>query len=137
MRATIRAALLADYPLTAWLRSRGAAEAVIQGSTAADTDQILTRPHLILRFGSKDPGVGTVDKRNLTVWVHDEPGDYGLIDNIVNRVRFILTGIEARPTDDGKWISCIKWLGDDDDAYDDGPGTAVRASNYLIVGSGG
>lgn len=137
MRATIREQLLADGALVALLKSKGAADPIIVSSSAADSEIVLPRPHLILRMGTKEPGIGAVNRRDLGVWAHDDPGDYDLIDGILNRVREVLTALEARRTDDGKWISCVQWTGDSDDAYDDGPGTIVRTSNFTITGSGG
>lgn len=137
MRGTIRLELLADGPLVALLKSKGALDPIIVSSSAADSELILPRPHLILRMGVKEPGIGAVNRRDLSVWAHDDPGDYDLIDSILNRVREVLLGIEAQHTDDGKWISCVQWTGDSEDAYDDGPGTITRTSNFVITGSGG
>lgn len=129
--------LLADPQINQMLTKQGHQEATIVASSGADGDIVLPRPHLILRMGSKDQGVGTVHRRDLQVWAHDEPGDYSVIDDLLNRVRIVLTAVEAYQVTDGKWISCITWQGDSEDLYDDGPGTIVRNGSYIVTGSGG
>lgn len=103
---------------------------------AGDIDTVDVRPFVVLRWGSTSPGVSTVNRRVLTVWVHDTPSDYGRIDQIMKRVRVLLESMFAFPTENG-WISEVEWVGDSDDLTDDGNQTILRQGNYAIIGSGG
>lgn len=140
MRADIRLALLGDATIQHVLSKAGKQPAVIAATSGADGDlgdAVLPRPHLILRWGSLSPGIGPVNRKDLTVWAHDEPGDYGDIETLLNRVRAVLTDMVAKPLSNGGWLTCVEWQGDSEDGYDDGPGTITRNGTYIITGSGG
>lgn len=101
-----------------------------------DKDTPQTRPMMVLRWQDVSPGLGTVNRRNLQVWIHDTPGDYGRIDRILKRVRTLLTsmfGVNAG--DASSWITQIDWQGDSDDLRDDEAVTFCRYSNFTITGS--
>lgn len=137
MRATIRLALLGDAAIRAVLSKDNTQEPIIVANAGADGDLIQPTPHLILRMGAREPGIGQVFRRSLEVWAHDQPGDYGIIDGLLNRCRLVLEAIQAFHTEDGKWITCVEWQGDSEDLFDEGPGTITRNSSFLIIGSGG
>lgn len=99
-----------------------------------DTPQV--RPLMVLRWQDTFPGLGSVNQRNLQVWVHDKPGDYTRVDRILKRVHALLTtmfGVNAG--DASSWVSQIDWKGDSDDLSDDEAVTFCRYSNYTITGS--
>lgn len=66
----------------------------------------------------------------MVISVHDEPGDYGRIDQILNRVRDLLNN--AVPGEPGSTV--VEWLTDSQDLADDGYGTIMRNSSYRLVG---
>lgn len=110
--------------------------------TSHDEDTPQSRPFMILRWGSTDVGLNDWDisigsnLRNLTVWVHDDPGDYGRIDQAVSRVRMALKSIHGAYTGSiGQYIGQVNWNGDSDDLKDDIVGTITRNSSYTFVGS--
>lgn len=134
MRTVVRAAIVAD----ATLQGLGVA---VDGSNvlAGDIDTPTARPFLQLRWGEGMPGVGEGarrhDKRSLTIWVHDTPGDYARIDSIIARLKVVLYGISA-VTYAGGAISVIDWISDSDDLSDDGHETISRNTTYFIAASG-
>lgn len=133
MRTLIRSALLDD----AGLQSKGI---VPEGVLAGDVDTPDLRPFLNLRWGNTVEGLDVIMPRELVVWVHDEPGDYALIDAILVDLRRVLTGIEATQwtelSGQTGWVSVIEWNGDSGDLADDGHNTIVRTASFSIVGSG-
>lgn len=110
--------------------------------TSHDEDTPQARPFMILRWGSTDIGLNDRDTgvysnlRRLVVWVHDDPGDYGRIDQVLVRVRDILVTVTGAYTGTiGQYIGQINWNGDSDDFKDDIVGTITRNSGYTLVGS--
>lgn len=133
MRSLIRSRILADGQLAA-------AGVLPAGTLAGQVDTPTERPFLNLIWGDTGEGLAVVKRRLLTVWVHDNPGDYWRIDQILVRLRSVLTGIEATAwTEAGGqsgWVTAVRWEGDSGDLTDDGHGTIVRTSSYSIIGSG-
>ena len=103
---------------------------------AGDVDTPQPRPYMVLRWGDTAPGVNVVNTRQLTVWVHDKPNDYTVIDGIVIRLRAVLLSVAGYKTSNG-WISAIDWITDSGDLTDDVTDTIARTSSYAIVASGG
>jgi len=102
---------------------------------SGDVDTPSQRPYIVFRWGETNPGVDVVRQRSLVVWVHDRPNDYDRIDQIIKRIRDVLTSIAAQRTDTG-WISSIDWTLDSGDLSDDISRTIIRTSTFNIVGSG-
>jgi hypothetical protein len=50
--------------------------------------------HMGERFGA-GPSALRASRQTVQVWVHDEPGDYYVIDQILARVKFVLEAVEA------------------------------------------
>jgi len=75
MRALIYQAIIGDVQLNAL-------GIVDDSSFAVDVDTPQSRPFLQLRWGINEVGMNhtAVTRRNLTIWAHDTPGDYGRID---------------------------------------------------------
>lgn len=110
--------------------------------TQHDTDTPNVRPFAVLRWGGTDLGLNDFDTkvgsnlRRLSVWCHDDPGDYERIDQYLSRVRTVLTGLYGTYVGDvGKFVGQITWNGDSDDLNDDVVGTITRNASFTIVGS--
>lgn len=87
-------------------------------------------PAAILRFiGSEDRLAPAAEQEGLEVWVHDEPGVYDNIDDILAVVRESLES--AVPTEDGTYPPV--WSGDSQDLADDQWDTIVRNSSYTLL----
>lgn len=117
-----------------YLRSKGINENSVFTQHSVDTPQV--RPMIVLRWGATVPGVGPIDQRTLQVWVHDKPGSYNTINDVLGRVRALLrplVGVNVGGVDE--WITSINWRGDSDDLRDDEAGTITRNAEFRITGS--
>lgn len=129
MRSLIRSTILADASLV----SLGVVSA---GVLAGDVDTPQSRPFLNLRWSGTTPGLDTVVKRDLVIWVHDQPGDYeAKVDPIIRRLRTLLPSLAGVVHPYG-YLTVVEWNGDSEDLVDDGHGTIARTTTFTIVGSG-
>lgn len=128
MRAFIFS-LLSDDPL---LNGLGITEASLY---AGDIDSPAERPFGVLRWGTTDPGISSVNSQFLTVWIHHNPGNEDVIRAIKLRIRSLLTALGGNATENG-WLVDVKWEGDSSDLSDDVLGTIIQQSNYSLIGSG-
>lgn len=128
MRALIMQAIVAD----ATLNGLGITD---QSSFAVDVDTPQSRPFLQLRWGRNNVGMDVVTRRDLTIWVHDEPGDYGRIDSIITQLRTLLPSLEGS-INAGSRLLVAEWTGDSEDLADDGHRTITRTTSYSLVGTG-
>lgn len=106
-------------------------------SFAVDVDTPQERPFLQLRWGGNEPALSQteVGRRTLTLWVHDQPGDYGRIDTIILRLRAILPTLEGQNNGLG-YLIAAEWSGDSEDLSDDGHRTIARWTSFSLVGTG-
>lgn len=104
-------------------------------SFAVDVDTPSQRPFLQLRWGRNDEGLDSVTRRNLVIWVHDQPGDYTEIDAIILRLRALIPALVAQPNVNG-WLVGAEWAGDSEDLVDDGHRTIARNTSFVLIGSG-
>lgn len=128
MRALVRSTLMTDPTLI----DRGV---VPLGVLAGDVDTPEERPFLQLRWGNTAPGLSAVTRRDLVVWVHDEPGDYTRIDSIIRRIKTIMASLVGVMHPDGH-LMIAEWTGDSADLADDGHGTITRTTSFSLVGTG-
>lgn len=92
------------------------------------------RPFIVINVGQDVPELNDGDapawsKRSASIWVHDDPGSYDRIDDIIVAIRTALVGQVAQPG-----AIAITWDGDSDQLADDMMGTIVRNTNYQLVG---
>lgn len=128
MRTLIFQALVNDAELNA-LGITSAA------SFAVDVDTPQSRPFLQLRWGVNAEGLDTSTRRSLVIWVHDKPGDYTKIDQIILRLRALLPSL-VPSRDAVGWLQGVRWEGDSEDLTDDGHKTIARNTSFTLVGSG-
>lgn len=128
MRAFIMQAIVTDVALNAL-------GIVDDSSFAVDVDTPEQRPFLQARWGRNNVGLDTVTRRDITIWVHDSPGDYGRIDSIILRLRALLPTLEGQDNGLGHLVAA-EWTGDSEDLTDDGHGTIARTTSFSLVGSG-
>lgn len=130
MRALIYSTLVNDSVLNA----AGINDA---SAFAVDVDTPQTRPFLQIRWGRTEIGLRrtVVSRRTLVVWIHDQPGDYSVIDAILTRVKDLLLTLEGQSNGSGHVIA-VEWTGDSEDLADDGHGTITRNTSFELVGSG-
>lgn len=128
MRALVMQAIVADPTLNGL-------GIVDDSSFAIDVDTPQSRPFLQLRWGRNNVGLDIVTRRDLTIWVHDKPADYGRIDSIILRLRALLSSLEGSSNGLGH-LMAAEWTGDSEDLTDDGHETIARTTSFLLVGSG-
>lgn len=129
MRAIVRNAIIND---TLLLTMGVTAEATLAG----DVDTLAGRPFLNLKWGPDVPSFreSLAIVSTLAVWVHDEPGDFDLINKILQRLRILLPSIQAVVSSNGSEVQVITWQGNGPDLQDDGHRTIVKVGNYQVVG---
>lgn len=129
MRALIRSTITGDGTLAAL-------GVVAAGVLSGDVDTPAQRPFLNLRWGGIEPGLSTVNRGTLTIWVHDDPGDYEFrINPILLRLRDLLLSLVGVQHGTG-WLTVVEWNGDSEDLVDDGHGTITRNVSFTLIGSG-
>lgn len=73
-----------------------------RGSTLEGIPPTDTVPYIVYNLGlsfPKGPSALRARTQSLQVWVHDEPGDYFRIDQILTRVKVVLESIDAGQED--------------------------------------
>lgn len=110
-------------------------------SYGANGSEAPPRPFIMIRSGLRLPEDLGAESRNLgrgrwpyTIWAHDEPGSYVLIDDVLKEIRFGLSKILFPVMEPNFTLADCRWENDSDDLYDDGFRTAVRNSSYQLVG---
>lgn len=59
-------------------------------------------PYIVYNFGERfgaGPSALRASRQSVQVWVHDEPGDYYVIDQILAQVKLVLEAVEAGDPD--------------------------------------
>lgn len=92
------------------------------------------RPFLVIAFSSEfgeinDGDVPVVTSQLLTLWAHDDPGDYTRIDRVLRNSQLALQG----PVVEQGGIFA-RWQGNSGDLADPTYGTIVRNSEYKLIG---
>lgn len=100
---------------------------VFGSGSLPDTPKV--RPFVIITMSTNTRDAAVASQQEVTVWVHDEPGGYTRIDNIITTIR---NSVEGPVTEEGGVFA--HWTGDSDDLSDDGRGTIVRTSTYILAG---
>lgn len=100
-------------------------------ANAVETPQM--RPFIVIRWDEKVRAFADRGTYTVTVWVHDEPGDYGRIDKMLERIKFVLGNAMHVPGSDDRILTCVDWSGDSADLYDDGWDTITKNAGFLVV----
>ena len=129
MRTAVRQAIITDPTLVGL-------GVVPEGVLAGDIDTPAVRPFLNLKWGARSPGFADQTPWVLVIWVHDDPNDYTLVDQLCGRLRTLLPSLEGvADTEDGGWVNQIRWDGESDDLKDEGHNTITRRTTFTIIGS--
>lgn len=89
-------------------------------------------PFLVLRWGATTKGFGPVNSAPLTINVHDDSGNYDLINAILLRIRTVMIGLSASGVA-ANWIIDSQWLGDGEESQDDQYKTLMRSCDFSLV----
>ena len=90
-------------------------------------------PFAVLRFGGTFRCVDPVRTSRMEIWVHDEPGNYDLIDEVIKLVYNKLHKA-VHISDAEAEIVCATWVGDSIDLYDPALRTNTKSTGYDLVG---
>lgn len=98
------------------------------------------KPFIVIRQGTEVRGpYPGISATTVSVWVHDEPGDYLRIGQALKAIRAALVGAgghtAATPGATGG-VAC-RWAGESDDLADDFLKTIVRNASYSLNGKDG
>lgn len=97
------------------------------------------KPFLVIQLGEEVPGpFKAVSRQRLTLYGHDEPGDYMRLGAILRACRSALVGADAQV---GAVLAvggvAVSWQGDSGDLADTDYGTILRTSSYDLHGKDG
>lgn len=96
-------------------------------------DTPIVKPFVVMRWEDTTRSFGDIGTQGLTVWVHDDLGDYTRIDAMLERVKEILTAMVHVSGTDGRIVTQIDWAGDSPDLWDDGFQTITRNSGFRVI----
>lgn len=126
----------------AWLKERldedGALTSVIPANRIHGAGSLTgspgKRPFALIHLGEELPvfnegGVPEVTSNEAVIWIHDDPGSYDQIDEILVLVIAQLTGQVSEETG----IACV-WQGNSGELSDEAYGTITRNSSFRLVG---
>lgn len=89
-------------------------------------------PFIVIKWGNTSKGIGPINTAPVQIFVHDDIGDYGVINSILLRVRAVMTGLAAHGYA-ANWIIEVDWLGDSGDLADDTYKTLMRNAEFNVV----
>ena len=123
MRSVVRGSVIADTALTN----------IIPASRWIDSSAVLdkppTRPFAVFRYGELQHVAKPGAFRLLRVWVHDTPGSYKQIEEVLRLLRANL----ERLSDKQSKILCIEWQSDGEDLSDPTYNTVFKVATFRIV----
>jgi hypothetical protein len=115
----------------------GLSEDNIYSSGAIADDDTPDRPFAVVRMGVETRGMGQIKRRSITIWVHDDPGDYTRIDSIIQAIYGRLDGAQHVTKEGvaGELMS-VQWQSTSDDLNDPGFRTITKNIVFEAVGTG-
>jgi hypothetical protein len=90
---------------------------------------------MVLRWGTKEPGVGAVVPRLLDIWAYNKEPFFETPEKALIRCRSILAPLPGRFADPG-WVLGVEWQGAGPDGLDEGYRAYYVSENYRITASG-
>jgi hypothetical protein len=104
------------------------------GSMTGRPDQV---PFLIVEVGANYAGpYPSVSEQDLYIHVHDAPGDYMQIDDVINKVRLALMSgedVQTAPARTPDGVACA-WQNESRDLADDMYGTIYKTATFTLRG---
>lgn len=93
-----------------------------------------TKPFAVLVWLTTVPASGGRYLHPLEVWVHDNRGDYSLIEATLQEVKRVLSGATQYAGTNGVRLVQADFTGQSGDLDDPDRGTNVKNSSWLVVG---
>lgn len=89
----------------------------------------------VMRWGTIGAGIGRVRRHTCTFWIHDTPGSYKDINDVLTALDGRLDGVVSlRAEGDEAEIQSISWAGTSGDLQDPGFKTITRNIAFEVVG---
>lgn len=128
MRALLREWLTADEDLTAGVP----AERWFGDRSVVDTP---IKPFVICKFGGQFPGQSRIRTARYEVWVHDEVGDYGFIEGMLQKIEARMAAA-SQVNRANVWLMEAVWETRSPDLFNEMYQTNTMMTSFRIVGSG-
>lgn len=109
-------------------------DALLGDRVYSDVPEHPLKPFAVIRIGNEVPELHQREGASSTfaaVWVHDEPGSYTRIDDVLALIR---EAVLAKSDQSGVDIFQAIWTGDSQDLADDFRKTFVKTTSYRLVG---
>lgn len=90
----------------------------------------------VLRYGTTIPGMAHIKRGTLEIWVHDLPGSYKRINDVIANLYGTLNGVVHQQDSDGNELLSADWVSDSGDLFDPGYRTIVRTTSYNLIRKG-
>jgi hypothetical protein len=113
------------------LNALGIQPATVYQTNTVDNPDV--KPFVVIRWETKTVSFEKRGSQSLSIWAHDDRGDYSRIDSILERVIDILLSAEHVVGTDGYTLTCARYLSTSDDFWDDGYQTITRYCTFSIV----
>lgn len=119
MRVQLAQAMVGDAEVVAEVTSEDGTIRILEASSV---NEVPERPFITYRMHTHFPlNRGLGQREYSQVWVHDDPGDYMRIDDILGKIR---RAVEAAPSE-GEFLEA-RWIETGVDLKDDVMGTITR-----------
>ena len=92
-------------------------------------------PFCVLAWGGRTRIATGCYQSALEIWVHDERGDYSLIDNVLGIIEDVLCSNLQATVDDQRMAQADR-PNTSPDLYDDTYRSSTRSAGYRLVGTG-
>jgi len=89
-------------------------------------------PFGVTRWGAVAKGIGPINRAPVTIYIHDDFGDYSTINAILVRIRQVMLALSASGQS-ANWIIDVVWDGDSGDLADDTYKTLMRYASFTVV----
>ena len=141
MRGLIRQEILAIPELVALIPEDRWFGSGAVGNPLNNEKDTPPRPFAEIRFSLLTPGISHVRRRRCEIWIHDEEGNYDLIDKVIHLLFLNLNGLENvdfsdSETGEDSHLVVAEWVSDSTDLYDTGYRTNTKSTGYDLVGTG-
>lgn len=93
------------------------------------------RPFAVTTYDGPYPGISRVKQMRLTLWIHDEVGDYTLIEDLHKIARAHLEAQENVLLNGVRLLEA-RWEAESSDLFDVDRRTNLKTATYLLTGSG-
>lgn len=96
-------------------------------------DEPPARPFAVVGFSDRPRSTIGSPRPVVTIWIHDERGSYGKIDDVIALLESMLPVATPLENNDSRIVD-IRWEGSSGDLTDDGYSTNTRNATFSLTG---